>query len=256
MENKNNRNNIIQNKKKTNHFEYIFKEIDNEQNNKSNNIYLELYNSQIKKQNLERQQNWHKQKVFLEKNKQLLKNKEELNQKKKEEEEKKRKREKYEQTKEFRQKQMENLYLKFIKDNKQTNKYGNVKSKYKDNKKISLQKIENNKIIEHNKNIGKKFPESMNKYKKKEERESENLKNKIYRLPKETIIMTENEYNLKLNLLEEEKINLITELNKMSIANKSNKIIRRESEINNILNDINNEIEKMKNKYLIYIVEK
>ena len=144
---------------------------------------------------------------------------------------------------------MEGLYLKFIKDNKQVNKYSNVKSKYKENKNLILTKLENNKKIG-------KVPEYINKYKKeeKEKRESENLKKKISKLPKGT--MTENEYNLKLNLLEEEKINLITELNKMSIANKSNKIIRRESEINNILNDINNEIEKMKNKNLIYIVEK
>ncbi len=231
MENKKNGNNIIQNKN-SNTFEYIFKEIDNDNKNKSNNIYLELYNSQIKKQNLERQQNWDKQKVFFEKNKELLKKKEELNQKKKQEEEKKRKREQYEQTKEFRQKQMEDLYLKFIKDNKQTNKYSKVKSKYKENK--NSQKIENNKIIEHNKNIGK-VPEYINIYKKKEkeERELENLKNNIYKLPKETIIMTENEYNLKLNLLEEEKKNLMIELNNLPIANKSNKNLKRESEIIN-----------------------
>ena len=253
---KKNGKNIIQNKKKINTFEYIFNEIDNDKNNKSNNIYLELYNSQIKKQNLERQQNWDKQKVFFEKNKELLKKKEELNQKKKQEEEKKRKREQYEQTKEFRQKQMEDLYLKFIKDNKQTNKYSKVKSKYKENK--NSQKIENNKIIEHNKNIGK-VPEYINIYKKKEkeERELENLKNNIDKLPQETIIMTENEYNLKLNLLEEEKKHLIIELNKIIISNKSNnKILERESEINNKLNDIDNEIGKMKNKFLIYIIEK
>ena len=68
--------------------------------------------------------------------------------------------------------------------------------------------------------------------------------------------MTENEYNIKLNLLEEEKKNLMIELNKLPIANKSNRILKRESEINNILNDIDNEIEKMKKKYLIYILEK
>ena len=69
--------------------------------------------------------------------------------------------------------------------------------------------------------------------------------------------MTENEYNLKLNLLEEEKKNLIIELNKIIISNKSNnKILERESEINNKLNDIDNEIGKMKNKFLIYIIEK
>ena len=68
--------------------------------------------------------------------------------------------------------------------------------------------------------------------------------------------MTENEYNLKLNLLEEEKKNLMNELNNLPIANKSNRILKRESEINNILNDIDNEIEKMKKKYLIYILEK
>ena len=54
MENKKNGNNTIQNKN-SNTFEYIFKEIDNDNKNKSNNIYLELYNSQIKKHNLERQ---------------------------------------------------------------------------------------------------------------------------------------------------------------------------------------------------------
>ena len=68
--------------------------------------------------------------------------------------------------------------------------------------------------------------------------------------------MTENEYNIKLNLLEEEKKNLMNELNNLPIANKSNRILKRESEINNILNDIDNEIEKMKKKYLIYILEK
>ena len=46
------------------------------------------------------------------------------------------------------------------------------------------------------------------------------------------------------------------ELNKLPIVNKSNKILKRESEINNKLNDIDNEIEKMKKKYLIYILEK
>lgn len=250
MENKKNGNNTIQNKN-SNTFEYIFKEIDNDNKNKSNNIYLELYNSQIKKHNLERQQNWDKQIIFFEKNKQLLKKKEELNQKKKKEEEKKRKKDEYEQTKEFRQKQMEGLYLKFIKDNKQVNKYSNVKSKYKENKNLILPKLENKKKIGI-------VPEYINKYKKeeKEKRESENLKKKISKLPKGTIIMTENEYNIKLNLLEEEKKNLMNELNNLPIANKSNRILKRESEINNILNDIDNEIEKMKKKYLIYILEK
>ena len=136
---------------------------------------------------------------------------------------------------------MEGLYLKFIKDNKQVNKYSNVKSKYKENKNLILTKLENNKKIG-------KVPEYINKYKKeeKEKRESENLKKKISKLPKGTIIMTENEYNLKLNLLEEEKKNLMIELNKLPIVNKSNKILKRESEINNKLNDIDNEIEKMK----------
>ena len=146
---------------------------------------------------------------------------------------------------------MEGLYLKFIKDNKQVNKYSNVKSKYKENKNLILPKLENNKKIGI-------VPEYINKYKKeeKEKRESENLKKKISKLPKGTIIMTENEYNLKLNLLEEEKKNLMNELNNLPIANKSNRILKRESEINNILNDIDNEIEKMKKKYLIYILEK
>ena len=146
---------------------------------------------------------------------------------------------------------MEGLYLKFIKDNKQVNKYSNVKSKYKENKNLILTKLENNKKIGI-------VPEYINKYKKeeKEKRESENLKKKISKLPKGTIIMTENEYNLKLNLLEEEKKNLMIELNKLPIVNKSNKILKRESEINNILNDIDNEIEKTKKKYLIYILEK
>ena len=146
---------------------------------------------------------------------------------------------------------MEGLYLKFIKDNKQVNKYSNVKSKYKENKNLIWTKLENNKKIG-------KIPEYINKYKKeeKEKRESENLKKKISKLPKGTIIMTENEYNIKLNLLEEEKKNLMNELNNLPIANKSNRILKRESEINNILNDIDNEIEKMKKKYLIYILEK
>ena len=146
---------------------------------------------------------------------------------------------------------MEGLYLKFIKDNKQVNKYSNVKSKYKENKNLILPKLENNKKIGI-------VPEYINKYKKeeKEKRESENLKKKISKLPKGTIIMTENEYNIKLNLLEEEKKNLMNELNNLPIANKSNRILKRESEINNILNDIDNEIEKMKKKYLIYILEK
>ena len=76
---------------------------------------------------------------------------------------------------------------------------------------------------------------NINKYKKeeKEKRESENLKKKISKLPKGTIIMTENEYNLKLNLLEEEKKNLMIELNNLPIANKSNKNLKRESEIIN-----------------------
>ena len=146
---------------------------------------------------------------------------------------------------------MEGLYLKFIKDNKKVNKYSNVKSKYKENKNLILPKLENKKKIGI-------VPEYINKYKKeeKEKRESENLKKKISKLPKGTIIMTENEYNLKLNLLEEEKKNLMNELNNLPIANKSNRILKRESEINNILNDIDNEIEKMKKKYLIYILEK
>ena len=146
---------------------------------------------------------------------------------------------------------MEGLYLKFIKDNKQVNKYSNVKSKYKENKNLIVPKLENKKKIGI-------VPEYINKYKKeeKEKRESENLKKKISKLPKGTIIMTENEYNIKLNLLEEEKKNLMNELNNLPIANKSNRILKRESEINNILNDIDNEIEKMKKKYLIYILEK
>ena len=146
---------------------------------------------------------------------------------------------------------MEGLYLKFIKDNKQVNKYSNVKSKYKENKNLILPKLENKKKIGI-------VPEYINKYKKeeKEKRESENLKKKISKLQKGTIIMTENEYNIKLNLLEEEKKNLMNELNNLPIANKSNRILKRESEINNILNDIDNEIEKMKKKYLIYILEK
>ena len=221
-----------------------YNNINQEKENK--HIYLNYYTNQQKEKNIEKETLNQK---FHDKNIKFLKLKEIENKKKKENEIKKKKQEEYENTKEFRDKQIEKLYLgTIIKDNRKNSQ----KKKNLNNKKIN----NNNNNLENNENNGK-INEYINKFQQKEiERiEKEKLLEKIRNLPKGTIIIKKDDYENILNNLHNERKIYNEELNKMPLSNKTHKQKMRESYLINLLDEIDKKIEKLEKKISIEIID-
>ena len=216
----------------------------NNQEKKENHIYFNFYTNQQKEKNIEKETLNQK---FHDKNIKFLKLKEIENKKKKENEIKKKKQEEYENTKEFREKQIEKLYLASININKK---------KHQKNKNSISKKNNNIKNDENNENNGK-INEYINNFQQKEiERiEKEKLIEKIKNLPKGTLIINKIDYeNILKNLYKERKI-INDELNKMPLSNKTHKQMMRESFLLDLLDQMDKKIEKFEKKISIEIID-
>ena len=199
-------------------------------NNNNNNIYLNFYNKHTKNQ-IQKENKLGKK--FLENNKEYIKEKQEKFKIKKEQEEKKRKQKEKEDTNEYRKLQMtklykmESLYKKEIIKRKNTNKSG-MKYNIKNNK-------EEIKVINsNNKN-------SININKTEDG-------NKMIKITRE-------EYDNKLDSLIKQTRIYLNELEKLPIANKSNKIYEREIQLNKNIDEIQKQIKKYQLYEGIEIVE-
>ena len=198
--------------------------------NNNNNIYLNFYNKHTKNQ-IQKENKISKK--FLENNKEYIKEKQEKFKIKKEQEEKKRKQKEKEDTNEYRKLQMEKLYKMESLYKKEV-----IKRKNK-NKSVMKNKIKNNmeeikKINSNNKNmidINKKVDE------------------------KNMIKITREEYDNKLDSLIKQTRIYLNELEKLPIANKSNKIYEREIQLNKNIDEIQKQIKKYQLYEGIEIIE-
>ena len=209
-----------------------------ESENKNNNIYLDFYNKNRKIQAMKKENKISKK--FLENNKEYIKEKQEKFKLKKLEEEKIKKQKEKEDTNEYRKKQMiklynvENIYKKEIAKRKNKNKFLSqtkekkisITAKNKNNVKSNIinKKEENNIKIIENKNI----------IKDKIDNVDNNIKMKI----------TKDEYDKKLDSLIKQTRIYLNELEKLPIANKSNKVYEREIELNKYIDEIQEQIKK------------
>ena len=255
VNNDNNNNNIIPKQKyNIDLFLGLKEQFENEKADKNNNknIYLDFYNKHTKNQVLQKENETSKK--FLENNKQYIKQKQEKFKLKKAEEEKIRKQKEKEDTNEYRKLQMaklykvEDIYKKEIAKRK-NNKYLSQKKK----EKISITaKNKNNKDIKIN--VDKK-QEEKKQINKKEKKDTNNI-NITNSDNNNKIKITREEYNKKLDSLIKQTRIYLNELEKLPIANKTNKVYERELQLNKYIDEMQEQIKKYQIHDGIEIIEK
>ena len=255
VNNDNNNNNIIPKQKyNIDLFLGLKEQFENEKADKNNNknIYLDFYNKHTKNQVLQKENETSKK--FLENNKQYIKQKQEKFKLKKAEEEKIRKQKEKEDTNEYRKLQMaklykvEDIYKKEIAKRK-NNKYLSQKKK----EKISITaKNKNNKDIKIN--VDKK-QEEKKQINKKEKKDTNNI-NITNSDNNNKIKITREEYNKKLDSLIKQRRIYLNELEKLPIANKTNKVYERELQLNKYIDEMQEQIKKYQIHDGIEIIEK
>ena len=198
--------------------------------NNNNNIYLNFYNKHTKNQ-IQKENKISKK--FLENNKEYIKEKQEKFKIKKEQEEKKRKQKEKEDTNEYRKLQMEKLYKMESLYKKEV-----IKRKNK-NKSVMKNKIKNN--MEEIKKINSNNKNMIDSNKKVDENNM--------------IKITREEYDNKLDSLIKQTRIYLNELEKLPIANKSNKIYEREIQLNKNIDEIQKQIKRYQLYERIEIIE-
>ena len=227
--------------------EQFEKDKEKSSNTNNNNIYLNFYNKHTKNQILQKENKISKK--FLENNKEFIKEKQEKFKLKKAEEEKIRKQKEKEDTNEYRKLQMaklykmEDIYKKEILKKKNKNSYLTKKQKIA--------------IIAKNKNDNIK--NKINNNKKEEDKKLDNDKNLIEKpiiKDEENVIkITREEYDNKLDSLIKQTRIYINELEKLPVANKTNKIYERELQLNKNIDEIQQQIKKYQLYEGIQIIE-
>ena len=212
-------------------FTGVKEEFEKEKTNKNNNIYLNFYNKHTKNQVLQKENKISKK--FFDNNIELIKEKQEKYKLKKEEEEKIRKQKEKEDTNEYRKEQMAKLY-------KIENVYKREIMKRK-NKKIFPKSTEKISIIAKNKNDIGKSENTLENKKINNENDGKIIK------------MTKNEYDKKLDYIIKQTRTYVNELEKLPIANKTTRIYLRESQLNKYINELQNDLNKYKNKIGIIV---
>ena len=249
----------------------LFADIPREKNINSKNIYLKFYNEHTKKRVLENKNNAIINNPYHEQNMNYIKQKQIKNQIKKEEEKKIKSKEKKERSLEYRQKRMNKL---FSSKNYLNNNNNNI---ILDKSKII--KSTNNNKVKRNSSLPKKYNKSkINNISLLNKRKDNNFNNKrkmkinlsfddnknieknlnkkdinLTQISKNVIVMTQHKYHkkiktmIKLRKIYENELNLI----------KSNtaKNVEKENNLNLLLNSINDEINRYKNKIDILIIE-
>ena len=219
-----------------------------EPKNKNNHIYLNFYNENTKNQVLKKENKISKK--FLENNKEYIKEKQEKYKIKKAEEEKIRKQKEKEDTNEYRKLQMaklykmEDIYKKEILKRKNKNSYLTKKQK------IAI--IAKNK----NDNIKNKINNNKNKEEDKKIDNDKNITEEPIIKDEENVIkITREEYDNKLDSLIKQTRIYINELEKLPVANKTNKIYERELQLNKNIDEIQQQIKKYQLYEGIQIIE-
>ena len=222
-------------------------EKDKEKSSNSNNIYLNFYNKHTKNQVLQKENKISKK--FLENNKEYIKEKQEKYKIKKAEEEKIRKQKEKEDTNEYRKLQMAKLY-------KMEDIYKKEIIKRK-NKNSILTKKQKIAIIAKNKNDNNKNKININKEEIKKINEEKQInETPIIKDEDNVIKITREEYDKKLDSLIKQARIYINELEKLPIANKSNKIYERELQLNKYIDEIQEQIKKYQLYQGIQVIEK
>ena len=228
--------------------EQFEKDKEKSSNTNNNNIYLNFYNKHTKNQILQKENKISKK--FLENNKEFIKEKQEKFKLKKAEEEKIRKQKEKEDTNEYRKLQMAKLY-------KMEDIYKKELLKRK-NKNSYLTKKQKIAIIAKNKNDNIKNKINNNKN-KEEDKKIDNDKNiteePIIKDEENVIKITREEYDNKLDSLIKQTRIYINELEKLPVANKTNKIYERELQLNKSIDEIQQQIKKYQLYEGIQIIE-
>ena len=249
----------------------LFEDIPREKNINSKNIYLKFYNEHTKKRVLENKNNSIINNPYYEQNMNYIKQKQIKNQIKKEEEKKIKSKEKKERSLEYRQKRMNKLYSSknFLNNNNnniildkskviKNTKNNKVKRNSSLPKKYNKPEINNisllNKRKDNNINYKRKMKINLSFDDKKYIEKNLNKKDiNLTQVSKNVIVMTQHKYHkkiktmIKLRKIYEDELNLI----------KSNtaKNVEKENNLNLLLNSINDEINRYKNKIDILIIE-
>ena len=214
----------------------------NKKSYNNNNIYLNFYNKHTKNQVLQEENEINKK--FFNNNVKLIKEKQEKYKLKKEEEEKIKKQKEREDTNEYRKEQMAKLY-------KIENVYKREIMKRK-NKKIYYQKpSEKITIVAKNKSegeLGKNLSENKSN-------ENNKINNNDGENGDKIIKMTKKEYEKKMDYYIKQTRIYVNELEKLPIANKTNKVYQRESQLNKNIKELQNNIIKLQNKNRIEIID-
>ena len=236
----------------------LFTNIPKEKNPKSKNLYLNFYNEHTKKNMIQKKLNTITSNRYYEKNMDYIKQKQIKNKIKKEKEEKIKNQIEKEKSLEYRQKRMNKLYSSKNILNNNNNNIISKKPQIKKIKKIERCKSLPNKIEKKdiNKKIYKKpklkcnlsFDNNLNL-----EKDKNKEKINLTIISKNITVMTQSKYKrklkimIKLSKIYENELNLIKE-EKMNNIEKENNLIL-------LLNSINEEINKFKNKIDILIIE-
>lgn len=240
-----------------------------DKNINSKNIYLKFYNEHTKKKVLHNENNMINANRYLEKNKDYIRQKQNKNKIKKQNEEKLKIQIEKEKSLEFRQKRMNKLYSsKNFLNNNNNNIIVSKSKRFENIKKASLKRCPslpnncNNNRLDNNKKIFNKGEDKkINKInlsfdeRLKNEKSNIKFKNhfKIVKMAKNFIVMTQSKYNKKLKTMIKLSKIYENELNLLKSGKKIN--VEKQNNLNLLLNSINDEINKYKNKTQILIIE-
>lgn len=252
----------------------LFSDIPKEKNSNSKNIYLKYYNEHTKKRVLQNITNTFNNNPYYEQNKDYIKQKQLKNQIKKENERKKKEQIEKERSLEYRQKRMTKLYSSKKLLNNNNNNIIIDKSKMAKNSQLKRRSSMPNKNIKNNisnhikildkkndiKNSEKKklkmnlsFDDRINSVKNKMKQIKRNDSLNLLKTSKNIIVLSQHKYIKKLRTMSklrkiyEEELNLLKNDKNINSEKQNNLIL--------LLNSINEEIERFKNKIDILIIE-
>ena len=249
----------------------LFTDIPKEKNVNSKNIYLKYYNEHTKKRVLQNITNTINNNPYYEQNKDYIKQKQLKNQIKKENERKIKERIEKERSLEYRQKRMNKLYSSKNILNNNNNNIITDKSKmgknfqYKrrsslPNKSIKKDINNNIKILDKKKDIKNSekkklkmnlsFDDRINSGKKQMKR---NNSLTIPKVSKNIVVLSQHKYIKKLRTMS--KLSMIYENELNLLKNDKNCNIEKKNNLILLLNSINEEIKRYKNKIDILIIE-
>ena len=205
-----------------------------DKDNNTNNIYLNFYNKNTKKQIFPKENKISKK--FFDNNVEYIKEKQEKYRLKKEEEEKIKKQKEREDTNEYRNEQRAKLY------------------KMEDVYKREIMKRKNKKLLPKLKEKITIFAKNKNEYinKKVDKNLEDNIKKES---DGKEIKITRKEYDRKLDYFIKQSRLCLNELEKLPIANRTTRVYQREIQLNKYIKELEANIFKYQNHIGIAIID-